>query len=98
MGVFPRGMQGRTIGWDQCYGDPCLQPARRKNSNYQMLMNKLSERNASPWSLPTDTLMGQLHGSPEGLTGEEAQERWNRFGRNALLGREKVTPLLLFLE
>ncbi len=44
----------------------------------------------------TDAVMKQVDSGPQGLTGSEAQDRLQRFGRNELAER-RVSPLLKFL-
>ena len=50
------------------------------------------------WSLTTDELRRQLDSSVEGLTGDEAAIRLQRFGANTIDTRRRDTPLALFLN
>jgi Mg2+-importing ATPase len=61
-------------------------------------MSQQPNKTTPLWSLPPEALFEQLHTSPQGLTGEEAQERLKRSGPNKLVSRQKVTPFRLFLN
>ena len=50
------------------------------------------------WSQPTDSLLASLHSTPGGLATDEARQRLEQFGPNALRAREKATALGLFLN
>ena len=50
------------------------------------------------WSQPTDSLLASLHSTPGGLSTDEARQRLEQFGPNALRAREKATALGLFLN
>src|SRR5512138_1772697 len=61
-------------------------------------MNQENETSSPQWSMPPQILYKHLNSSPHGLSSAEAQARLSRFGRNELVSREKVTPILLFLN
>jgi Mg2+-importing ATPase len=50
------------------------------------------------WSQPPDSLLVELHSTPEGLSTDEARQRLAQFGPNVLKAREKATALELFLN
>jgi len=50
------------------------------------------------WSRRQDDLVAVLGSTPGGLSNAEAEERLQRFGRNALRSRQRATPLQLFLR
>ncbi|MFB6214903.1 MAG: HAD-IC family P-type ATPase, partial [Candidatus Bipolaricaulia bacterium] len=51
-----------------------------------------------PWTVPVDEVFDELSSSREGLRGEEAATRLEKYGRNELEEGEKVSPIKLFLE
>lgn len=50
------------------------------------------------WSLPHEALFRQLETTPQGLTTNEAQQRLEKFGLNALKSNAKRSPYILFLK
>jgi Mg2+-importing ATPase len=53
---------------------------------------------AAYWSLAPGELFSALHGSPDGLSPEEAEQRLKQYGPNAIKAREQATPLGLLLK
>jgi Mg2+-importing ATPase len=49
------------------------------------------------WSTPVDDLLKQLDATAQGLTGEQARERLERFGANLLRPRKRTDSLTLLL-
>jgi Mg2+-importing ATPase len=49
------------------------------------------------WSIATDDLLRQLQTSPQGLTGDEARQRIDRYGHNLLKPQKRTDALTLLL-
>jgi len=58
-------------------------------------MNKILP---SFWNLPTETLLEQLHSSPQGLTTSESQKRLIQYGANSLKQKRKSHTFSLLLN
>lgn len=58
-------------------------------------MNKIIP---SFWNLPTETLLEQLHSSPQGLTTSESQKRLIQYGANSLKQKRKSHTFSLLLN
>jgi Mg2+-importing ATPase len=58
-------------------------------------MNKILP---SFWNLPTETLLEQLHSSPQGLTTSESQKRLIQYGANSLKQKRKSYTFSLLLN
>ncbi|MCE8429045.1 MAG: HAD-IC family P-type ATPase [Candidatus Methanoperedens sp.] len=61
---------------------------------------RIDPKNQTPlafWSLPPAELLTQLKTTPQGLTGDEARQRLERYGSNLLLPRKRSDALALLL-
>jgi Mg2+-importing ATPase len=61
---------------------------------------KINLTNKSPlefWSLPATELLAQLQTTPQGITGDEAEQRLRRYGSNILAPRKRSDSFVLLL-